>query len=177
MVEPPTALTIQAGRPGKSLCTRQLPEVVRASFQASWVKLSHSSLMKSWFSMRGPASRITTLTPFCASSLPSVPPPAPEPTITTTPLSFRSNFAMCDSSLSGLREPVDIGEAAFDVSAMLRRGALVTEFRPELFLVVERGDEIATDGLKELGLLDALQQFHAVDFPGHVRIRHFVVVA
>jgi hypothetical protein len=27
--------------------------------------------------------------------LPSVPPPAPEPTITTTPLSFRSNFAIC----------------------------------------------------------------------------------
>ena len=52
------------------------------------------------FSMRGPASRITTLTPFCASSLPSVPPPAPEPTITTTPPSFRSNFAMCCSSLT-----------------------------------------------------------------------------
>ena len=38
----------------------------------------------------GPASRHTTLTPFCANSLPSVPPPAPEPTITTTESSFLS---------------------------------------------------------------------------------------
>src|SRR6266852_4836956 len=29
-----------------------------------------------------------------SSTLPSVPPPAPEPTITTTPSSFRSNFAI-----------------------------------------------------------------------------------
>src|ERR1700730_12014003 len=93
-VEPPTDLTIHAGRLAKSLATRQLPDVVRMSVHASCVKLSHSLLMKSCSSTRGPASRITTLTPFCASSLPSVPPPAPEPTITTTPSSFRSNFAI-----------------------------------------------------------------------------------
>src|SRR5689334_211746 len=119
--------------------------------------------------MRGPASRITTLTPFCASSLPSVPPPAPEPTITTTPLSFRSNLAICDSSQtvcyprpvaqsSGLREPVDVGEAALDVAAMLGGGSLVAELRPELFLVVERDDEVTADGREELGLFNALQQ-------------------
>src|SRR5207237_10337395 len=102
--------------------------------------------MKSWFSMRGPASRITTLTPFCASSLPSVPPPAPEPMITTTPLSFKSNLAILNSSLLlvdrglSLREPVDVGEAARDVAAVLGRGALVAEFRPELLLVIERDD-------------------------------------
>ena len=62
--------------------------------QAIWAKLAHSSLTKSCISMRPPASRMTTLTPFWASSLPSVPPPAPEPTMTTTPSSFRSNFAM-----------------------------------------------------------------------------------
>ena len=45
VVVPPTALTIQAGRPLKSLATRQSPLVVRASVQASWPKLSHSSLM------------------------------------------------------------------------------------------------------------------------------------
>src|SRR5882757_7887927 len=146
VVEPPTALTIQAGRFAKSLATRQLPDVVRMSDQASWVKLSHSSLTKSCNSMREPASRITTLTPFCASSLPSVPPPAPEPTITTTPLSFRSNFAMLNSSLGvdrgclSLREPVDVGEAALDVAAVLGRGALVAELRPELFLVI-KGDD------------------------------------
>src|SRR5215469_2943373 len=98
VVEPPTAFTIQAGILGKSLATRQLPDVVRMSDQASWEKLSHSSLTKSWFSMRGPASRMTTLTPFCASSLPSVPPPAPDPTTTTTSESFKSNFAMLRSS-------------------------------------------------------------------------------
>src|SRR5882757_10166894 len=146
VVEPPTAFTIHAGRLAKSLATRQLPDVVRMSVQASWVKLSHSSLTKSCSSMREPASRITTLTPFCASSLPSVPPPAPEPTITTTPLSFRSNFAMLNSLLFvdrgclSLREPVDVGEAALDVAAVLGRGALVAELRPELFLVI-KGDD------------------------------------
>src|SRR3979411_224715 len=63
-VDPPTDLTIHAGRLAKSLPTRQLPEVVRMSVHASCVKLSHSLLMKSCISMRGPASRITTLTPF-----------------------------------------------------------------------------------------------------------------
>src|SRR5216684_3017992 len=93
-VEPPTDFTIHAGRLGKSLATRQSPDVVRISVHASCVKLSHSLLMKSWSSVRGPASRITALTPFCASSLPSVPPPAPEPIMTTTLSSFRSNFAI-----------------------------------------------------------------------------------
>src|SRR5690348_11697918 len=131
------------------------------SDQASWVKLSHSSLTKCWFSMRGPASRMTTLTPFCASSLPSVPPPAPEPTITTTLESFRSNFAICVLlnrwvALS-LRQPVDVGVAAVYVPAVLGRGALVAEPRPYLFLVVERDDEVAAYLLEEVALLDLLQ--------------------
>src|SRR5689334_11586775 len=54
-VDPPTDLTIQAGRLAKSLATRQLPDVVRISFHASCVKLSHSLLTKSCSSMRGPA--------------------------------------------------------------------------------------------------------------------------
>src|SRR5438045_5379369 len=153
------------------------------SDHASWVKLSHSSLTKSWFSMRAPASRITTLTPFCASSLPSVPPPAPEPTITTTLLSFRSNCAMWVSSLTfvaggalSLREPVDVGEAALDVAAVLGGGPLVAEFRPELFLVVEGDDEVTANLLEEGGLLDALQQRHAISFPRHLSVRHLVAI-
>src|SRR5712672_1814077 len=182
VVEPPTAFTIQAGRLAKSLATRQLPDVVRMSDHASWVKLSHSSLTKSWFSMRAPASRMTTLTPFCASSLPSVPPPAPEPTITTTPLSFRSNFAILGLLLTvccpglDLREPVDIGESACDVPAMFGGGALVAELGPELLLVVERDDEVAAYLLEEGGLLDALQQRHAIGLPLHLRIGNFVSV-
>src|SRR5215831_15690670 len=150
------------------------------SFQASCPKLSHSSLMKSWFSMRGPASRITTLTPFCASSLPSVPPPAPEPTITTRPLSFRSNFAMSISSLTvplDLGEPVDVRETAIDVAAMLGGRALVAEFRPQLLLVVERDDQIAAYLLEEIGLLDPAQQSDAITLPGNLGIRHLVTVA
>src|SRR5258706_7829731 len=69
VVEPPTAFTIQAGRLAKSLATRQLPDVVRMSDHASWVKLSHSSLTKSWFSMRAPASRMTTAASFTPADL------------------------------------------------------------------------------------------------------------
>ena len=49
VVVPPTVLQIQAGRFGKSLATRQLPEVVRLSSQASCRNEFHSSLMKSQF--------------------------------------------------------------------------------------------------------------------------------
>src|ERR1700735_3809015 len=118
--EPPTDLTIHAGRLGKSCATRQEPDVVRMSFQASWVKLAHSSLMKSGISWRPPASRITTLMPFCASSLPSVPPPAPEPTMQTTVSSFRSNVALVASLC--LRQPVDVVEAAVALVALFTRG-------------------------------------------------------
>ena len=72
--------------------------MVRMSFQASWPKLSHSSLTKSSISWRGPASRMTTLMPLWASSLASVPPPAPEPMMTTTVSSVKSEF--CSHGLS-----------------------------------------------------------------------------
>ena len=43
VVEPPTALTIQVGRLGKSFATRQEPLVVRRSNQAIWLNAAHSS--------------------------------------------------------------------------------------------------------------------------------------
>ena len=43
VVEPPTAFTIQAGSPLKSLATRQLPKLVRLSSHEIWPKLPHSS--------------------------------------------------------------------------------------------------------------------------------------
>src|ERR1700691_371156 len=156
-VDPPTDLTIHAGKLAKSLATRQLPDVVRMSVHASCVKLSHSLLMKSCNSVRGPASRITTLTPFCASSFPNVPPPAPEPMMTTRLSSFRSNFAMIEvlpnqnlptgfcAKRSDFRQPVDVVEAAFDVTAMFGGRAFVAKFRPQLFLVVERDDKIGSN--------------------------------
>jgi len=63
---------------------RQFPEVVRVSVQASWPNDFHSSLTKVADDWRLPASSRTTFTPFWHSSFASVPPPAPEPTITTT---------------------------------------------------------------------------------------------
>ena len=94
VVVPPTVLQIQAGRPAKSRATRQLPEVVRLSSHEICRKLFHSSFWKVSMLSCLPASSITTLMPFWASSLPSVPPPAPEPTITTTESSLSSNVAM-----------------------------------------------------------------------------------
>ena len=43
VVDPPTALTIQAGRFGKSFDTRHDPLVVRMSSQAIWANARHSS--------------------------------------------------------------------------------------------------------------------------------------
>ena len=44
VVVPPTALTIQVGRFGKSRDTRHEPLVVRMSSQAIWLNAGHSSL-------------------------------------------------------------------------------------------------------------------------------------
>lgn len=44
VVVPPTVLQIHAGRLGKSVAIRQSPVEKRLSSQASWPKLSHSSL-------------------------------------------------------------------------------------------------------------------------------------
>jgi hypothetical protein len=56
---------------------RQEPLVVRMSSQESMLKEGHSSSTWSSGSMRGPASRMTVLMPFWASSLPKVPPAGP----------------------------------------------------------------------------------------------------
>src|SRR6202008_2076320 len=80
-----------------------------------------------------------------------------------------------DGALS-LREPVDVGEAARDVAAMLGRGTLVAELRPELFLVVERDNEVTTNLLKERSLLDLLQQRDAFALPGHLRVGNLMTL-
>ena len=46
VVVPPTVLQIHAGRLGKSFAIRQVPDVVRLSSHASWLKANHSSLRK-----------------------------------------------------------------------------------------------------------------------------------
>src|SRR5271157_6278836 len=140
------------------------------SFHASCAKLPHSSLMKSWISCRPPASRMTTLMPFCASSLPSVPPPAPEPTMQTTLSSLRSKLAMIACSPSDRRQPVDVVEAAMDVAAVLGGGPLVAELRPDLLLVVQRDHKVAADLAEERRLLHALQHDDALLLPRHVDI-------
>jgi hypothetical protein len=84
VVVPPTALTIQDGRFGKSRVIRYEPLVVRMSNQAIWLNASHSSLTQSPGCRNGPASSTTQSTPWVASSCAMVPPPAPEPMITTT---------------------------------------------------------------------------------------------
>src|SRR5579871_1064937 len=112
VVVPPTVLQVHAGRLGKSLATRQEPEAVRLSSHASCLKANHSSLRKVWGDWRSPASSRTTLKPLWQSSLASVPPPAPEPMMTTTESSLvsyrvtpqsllQAGFGLADSGGSG----------------------------------------------------------------------------
>src|SRR5262245_17861739 len=162
MVEPPTAFTIHAGRPAKSLATRQVPEVVRLSSQEILTKFAHSLLTNLSFSTRGPASRQTTSMPFCASSLESVPPPAPEPITTTTPSLFRSYFAAMARPPSRVLEPAEIVEAALDVAAELIRRTLVAEVPPDIRIVVDPCDAFAAHRLEERRRLHLLQRSQPV---------------
>src|SRR5947209_7437670 len=67
--------------------------------------------------------------------------------------------------LSGPSEPADVVEAALDVSALGEGLALVSEDRPDLFLVVERHDEARADRLEHrIGAL-VLEDRDAVGFP------------
>src|SRR5579859_1721021 len=109
-VVPPTSLQVHAGRSGEVFATYHEPDVVRGSNQVKSPNMASSSFLKSEISMRLPASSTTDEMPFCASSFASVPPPAPEPMITTTDESFRSNFAGMGSS-----QPIDIVESAVEV--------------------------------------------------------------
>src|SRR5437588_867178 len=64
--------------------------VVRLSSQASWLNAHHSSLRKVVGDWCLPASSSTTLKPFWQSPLANVPPPAPEPIMTTTESSLNA---------------------------------------------------------------------------------------
>src|SRR5687768_8539450 len=112
------------------------------------------------------------------SSLASVPPPAPEPTMTTTSASSWSKclplWAARPSScapdtlplLSGIsallvdarvRQPVEVVEAAVQIAALRERRPLVAEQRPDLGVVVERDDRLRAHGLEERGPAHAAQ--------------------
>src|SRR5665811_2035956 len=82
---------------------------------------------------------------------------------------------ICPTS-SDFRQPVDVVEAALDVAAMLGGGTLVAELRPELFLVIERDNEIGAELLEEIGLFDSLQQNHPIGFPRHLGISQLVAI-
>jgi hypothetical protein len=92
-VDPPTALTIQAGRPEKSLATRQSPEVVRMSARPSWPKALPLVIDVVLGQVAPAGFQSDDLDALLASSLASTPPPAPVPMTTTTLSSFSSNFA------------------------------------------------------------------------------------
>src|SRR5271170_2652093 len=63
-------------------------------------------------------------------------------------------------------EPADVVEAALDVSALREGFALVSEDRPDLFLVIERHDETGADRLEHgIGAL-VLEERDSVGFPG-----------
>src|SRR5262245_9780106 len=141
------------------------------SDQASWVKLSHSSLTKSPTSWRLPASSTTTLMFFCASSFARVPPPAPEPMMTTTESSFRSYFvSMGLPSFYPRLQPGDVVETVLDVATLRSRFPLIAKDRPNLLLVIEGHNKPAADVLEEWLALHLSQQCDAISLPANVDI-------
>ena len=107
-VVPPTPLHVQVGASAKFSAISEAPVHSRLSRQVNLPSMAYSSFSKSVAWKRGPASKTTTSIPFCASSLASVPPPAPEPTITTTESSSPSKVTAARSSKSS-----DIGYPYF----------------------------------------------------------------
>src|SRR5271170_1107746 len=109
----------QSSRSGDDFATYHEPDEVRGSNQVNAPNIPISSFWKSVISMRFPASRTTTEIPFFVSSFASVPPPAPEPMITTTEESFRSNFAgIFPHSWILFRQPIYIAETAMQIAAL-----------------------------------------------------------
>src|SRR3984885_205838 len=62
-------------------------------------------------------------------------------------------------------EPADVVEAALDVSALGERLALVSEDRPDLFLVIERHDEARADRLEHRIRALVLEDCDSVGLP------------
>src|SRR6185295_16603437 len=113
---------------------------------------------------RLPASNSTTLMPRRVSSCASVPPPAPEPMMTTTPSSFSSNFAMRVSPSAlldhgaavGQRhigQPTQVVEPAEQVAALRERLALIAEVFVRVLRCVE-AEHFRAQRLEERRLLD-----------------------
>src|SRR5689334_22173463 len=106
------------------------------------------------------------------SSCASVPPPAPEPMMTTTPSSFGSNFAM--AVLSALRryrtavrqrhlgEPAQVVEPAEQIPAFREGFALVAKIAVRHLGGVEHAQRLHPHRLEERRLLDLLQRFDAL---------------
>src|ERR1700719_932648 len=70
-------------------------------------------------------------------------------------------------------EPADVVEAALDVSALGEGLALVSEDRPDLFLVVERHDEARADRLEHRIRALVLEERATVASPGAPDIASF----
>src|ERR1700760_168105 len=72
-----------------------------------------------------------------------------------------------------MSEPADVVEAALDVTALGEGLALVSEDRPDLFLVVERHDETRADRLEHWIRALVLEERNTVGFPGAPDIAAF----
>src|SRR5271167_2633800 len=125
-VVPPTVRQCQAGSVGEVLTGSQVPLCERGSSQVSCANASPGFCEKVASDWRLPASNITTLRPRRVSSLAMVPPPAPEPTMTTTSGSLSSKRgmqALPERHRAAVRQrhvgkPFQIVEAAQQVAAL-----------------------------------------------------------
>src|SRR5665213_3641298 len=153
--------------------------MVRGSSQVSCAKASPGTCEKLARDWRAPASSRTTFMPRRVSSWASVPPPAPEPMMTTAPESSCAmrataspHYLLYDARSSGawnratilerhLGQPVQIVEPAQQVATFGEGLALVAEVGIGNRRRIERAESLDSHGLEERRGFDGFQGLYA----------------
>src|SRR5690606_6411540 len=73
--------------------------------------------------------------------------------------------APAEARLTSMSKPFDFIEPAFDVASLRIGRSLIPEERPDLLLVIEAGDKVASHGLEERAVLNVAENGDAIILP------------